>query len=392
MTSINRRIFFRQLGLGALSLGPLARRATEAPLEAGRPAERLAIKRYKHLGKTGLMVSDVSCGAIMLSGENVLRYAHDCGVNYFDTAEGYMRGQSEVFLGRAFKGTREKLIITTKHVPNLGQGWNKTTIIQRVEASLKRLQTDYVDIAMVHGVADPQLLDDSEILGAYTQLIQDGKIRFAGYSTHNAPLLLGRAQGSDIFRIALVIYNHMEGKAIEPLIERAKNKGMGIIAMKVMAGSQQGILKGLVNDKLSYPQAAIRWVLANPSVDCCIVSMASYNHVEEYVAASGQPLKREDLRVIARYQQEAGPLFCRVSCSQCRAACPQNVAINDILRYAMYFENYGMEKEAMRYYAGLDDAKKPLDCQRCAGPCGRACPYGLPVRERLIHSHAILTV
>jgi predicted aldo/keto reductase-like oxidoreductase len=187
------------------------------------------------------------------------------------------------------------------------------------------------------------------------------------------------------------MYNHMEGKEIEPLVKAVREKGIGTVAMKIFAGGMQGNLKGMVSKEVSYPQAAIRWVLSNADVDTCIPTISSYSHVEEYVAASGKPLDRAALGMISRYQQQAHNLYCRVSCTQCLSACPNSVAVNDVLRYAMYFENYGMQKEALGYYADMAPVQKPLGCANCPGYCEKACPYGLKVKTRLLHSHDILT-
>jgi predicted aldo/keto reductase-like oxidoreductase len=113
--------------------------------------------------------------------------------------------------------------------------------------------------------------------------------------------------------------------------------------------------------------------------------------VEEYVAASGQPLSRSDLAAISEYQSQAYDQYCRVSCSECLASCPQNVAINDVLRYKMYFEDYKREKESMLYYADLEDEKKPISCSDCPGFCDKACPFGLKVKDKLIQAHEILS-
>ena len=83
--------------------------------------------------------------------------------------------------------------------------------------------------------------------------------------------------------------------------------------------------------------------------------------------------------------------YCRVSRRECLSACPRTVAVNDVLRYAMYFEHYRMEKMAMDYYASMAEERKPLGCAGCPGHCEKACPYGLKVRPRLIHSHNILS-
>ncbi len=354
--------------------------------------EKPRIRRFNNLGNTGLKISDVSCGAISLFEPNVLRYAYECGVNYFDTAEGYLRTRSESFIGQALKDVKHKVVICTKYVYNPNEKIEKSKIIERVEASLKRLQRDYIDLAFIHNVDNIEpFIKNEEFLSAYETLKRDGKIRFTGFSTHNAKLTLKQALDSEFVQAVLVIYNHMEGKEIEPLIAEVRKKGIGVIAMKVFAGGTQGNLKALVSERQSYPQAAIRWVLSNPNIDACIPTMSSYSHVEEYVAASGKPLTKKDLEIIKNYQAYANNVYCRVSCRECLSFCPYGVAINEVLRYAMYYENYGMEKEAMRYFSELEQTKKPDKCFTCSGYCEGVCPYGIKVKSRLIHSFEILS-
>ncbi len=398
MTKVSRRNFLASLTSGVLGLG-LAKevKADSKNNQTSPELSPVSIQKYNPLGKTGLKVSDISCGAISLFEPNVLRYAYDLGVNYFDTAEGYLRTKSESFIGEALKDVRDKIYITTKHFyPSdqqiKGGGFNREEVIKRMEASLKRLQTDYVDIAMLHNLGDLSLLKNEELQAAYSQLKKEGKIRFTGFSTHNAKDTLKQALDQDFAQVILFIYNHMEGKDIEPLIQQVRQKGIGTVAMKVFAGGRQGNLKSFVSQEVSYPQAALRWVLSNPHIDCCIPTMSSYSHVEEYVAASKKPLNRADLKMIAEYQRQASQHYCRVSCQECLSSCPHGVAINDVLRYEMYFENYRLEKDAMGYYAELDRDKKPLHCSHCSGYCEKACPYGLKVKDRLLHAHEILTV
>jgi len=394
MSRLNRRNFLATLASGVAGLA-VARRIEAGPGvartgQAGPSTPK--IKKFNPLGKTGLKVSDVSCGAISLFESNVLRYAYECGVNYFDTAEGYLRGKGEIYVGQGLKGIRDKVIITTKHPYDFRQKIDRASVIKRMEDSLKRLQSDYVDVAMAHGVGDlSPLLGNQEIMSAYDQLKKEGKVRFTGFSTHNAKLTLKQALETDFAQVVLVMYNHMEGKEIEPLVKAVREKGIGTVAMKIFAGGMQGSLKSMVSPEVSYPQAAIRWVMSNPDIDTCIPTLSSYSHVEEYVAASGRPLDRAALAMLNRYRQQAHNLYCRVSCTECLSSCPDNVAVNDVLRYAMYFEHYGMEKEAMAYYAEMQSGRKPLGCGDCSGHCEKACPFGLKVKPRLLHSHDILT-
>ncbi|MCJ7679831.1 MAG: aldo/keto reductase [Candidatus Aminicenantes bacterium] len=394
MSKWSRRRFLTTLPTGVLGIG-LAKAGDASAfssLPAGEETE-LRIKKYNPLGKTGLKVSDISCGAISFFEPNVMRYAADLGVNYFDTAEGYMNTNSESYIGQALSGIRDKVFIATKHAYNPRQRISRQNIIQRVEASLKRLQTDHVDMALIHNVADLRLLENQELQAAYSQLKTQGKIRFTGFSTHNAPVTLKQALNSDFADVIMVIYNHLpeQSRPVDDLVRQVRDKGIGVIAIKIFAGGKQGSLQSFVNKQTSYSQAAIRWVMSNPSIDCCIPTMSSYAHVEEYVSASGQTLETGDSALMTAYRKEVNNLYCRVGCSVCGEACPHGVAVNDILRFNMYFDDYKMEKEAMRYYAELEEPHKPLPCSSCSGPCTQSCPYGLPVRDRLLQAKETLS-
>ena len=393
MANVSRRNFFKALTSGVLgiSLAKNARPSLKNTGAAQSGSSPIKIQKYNTLGKTGIKVPDVSCGAISFFEPNVLRYAYELGVTYFDTAEGYMRTKSETYIGQALNEVRDKITIATKHPYSPRMQITRESIFKRMEESLKRMQTDYVDIAMIHQANDLGILENEEIQAAYSQLKKEGKIRFTGFSTHNPTLTMKQALDNDFAQVILFIYNHMEGQEIEPLIKQVHQKGIGTVVMKIFAGGKQGNLKSLISQEVSYPQAAIRWVMSNPNIDCCIPTMSSYSHVEEYVAASGKPLSRADLKMIAEYRRQANNQYCRVSCQDCLSFCPDSVAVNDVLRYKMYFEDYKMESEAMRYYAELEESAKPLNCSNCYGYCEKACPFGLKVKSKLVHAHEILS-
>ena len=131
MSKLSRRHFLGALPSGLLGLG-LPGKLDSASLSGGQVAE-LKIKKYNMLGKTELKVSDVSCGAISFFEPNVMRYAVDMGVNYFDTAEGYMNGNSEKYIGQALAGIRDKVLITTKHPHGGRNPITRENVIQRME-------------------------------------------------------------------------------------------------------------------------------------------------------------------------------------------------------------------------------------------------------------------
>jgi hypothetical protein len=307
-----------------------------------------------------------------------------------------MNGRAEEMYGTALKGIRDKIVLITKHfgMRNPGDKITKKVLMDKFEASLKRLQTDYVDVAFTHAIGDASFWDNQELLSAYDQLKKDGKLRFTGFSTHNAPKMLKdclKPEYKDFIQVCMFIYNHMEGKEIEPLVAELHKRGIGTIAMKTMAGGRQGNLKSFVSEKMTYPHAALSWVLDNQNIDCAVISMRSFSHVEEYVAASGKTLGREDLAVLNKYRHEVDKSYCRLNCDKCESSCPENVAISDIMRFKMYFEDYGQERNALEYYAQLNKKQKPVSCASCAGYCNLSCPYGLDVKDNLIEGHKILS-
>jgi aryl-alcohol dehydrogenase-like predicted oxidoreductase len=391
---LSRRNFLKSVGTGALGLGIPA--SLKSSLENTHPAEqeRLTPKilKYNRLGNTGLEVSDIGFGAINYFNPNVLRYAFDLGVNYFDTAEAYMRTMSETYLGQSLKDVRHKVIVSTKHAISAAREMERGAIIQRIEGSLKRLQTDYIDIALIHQVSDPAILANEEVLAAYGRLKKEGKVRFTGFSTHILEKTFHPLLETTSYDVVLFVYNHLEGPSIESVIEKVRAKGIGKIAMKALAGNKQGNLKSLVNEQTKYSQAALGWVLSNPHIDGCLITMNTFSHVEEYVAASGKPIERNSCAALSKYRSEAANLYCRVSCRDCLKTCPEGVAINDVLRYAMYYEDYRMEKAAVELYGELPQVRKPIHCGACPAPCTGACPFGIPVRERMLDAHRLLMV
>jgi predicted aldo/keto reductase-like oxidoreductase len=122
------------------------------------------------------------------------------------------------------------------------------------------------------------------------------------------------------------------------------------------------------------------------------MSMDNYSLIDNYVAASGKRIEREDLALLQKYRDAIDSSYCRLSCSVCEDSCPNNVAISDIMRFIMYFEDYGQQKKAIDQYNTLTSAQKPIICQRCPGHCMKSCPYGLQVKEQLLRAHKLMFV
>jgi predicted aldo/keto reductase-like oxidoreductase len=365
------------------------------PLSQEQQSSDPKIQRYKSLGSTGITVSDVTFGAGALNDAGVVRYAFDRGVTLFDTAALYGAGVSEEIIGRALQGVRDQVCIITKQSFSRRRPPGRSMISNILEASLRKLRSDHVDGLFIHSMEEMDALENDDVLESFTRFKQDGKVRFTGFSTHNERKTLTecvKPSYEAVVDVVMLRYNHMEGEAIEPLIAAVHAKGIGTIAMKTLAGGQHGRLERFVNERTTYPQAAIGWVLANSHIDCAVLSMDTYSLVDSYVAASGRQPNRSDAALLRRYRDAVDHTYCRVTCTVCESSCPYNVAISDVMRYNMYFEDYRQRRKATDGYAALAGERKPLPCRTCSGYCTEACPHGLPVQQRLLRTHELLAV
>src|SRR5262249_38739633 len=161
------------------------------------------------LGRTGMKISDISFGADRLSPgqEDLVRHAFDVGINYFDTAETYRGGDSETTLGKALRGKGDKVFLKSKTLPQSKNG--KPAMMQALEGSLRRLQTDYVDVYFNHAVNEVARLKNPEWYEFAEAAKKQGKIRFTGLSGHSGHLIecLDYALDSNKFDVILCAYN-----------------------------------------------------------------------------------------------------------------------------------------------------------------------------------------
>src|SRR5262249_1936555 len=153
---------------------------------------------------------------------------------------------------------------------------------------------------------------------------------------------------------------------LKEIFHDAHERGVGVVAMKTLKGAHHSQLADFSpSERESFAQAAFKWVLSNPDVSGLVVSMSKYEQIDEYLAASGQPLTMSDVSLLEKYDRLIARAYCRPGCGECLDACPYDVPIDDVMRYAMYAENYGHEKEAMRLYARIDPARRADHCVDC---------------------------
>lgn len=372
---------------------------TVPPLKGEAVSNTPSVKSYREIGKTGLKMSDISFGAGKLSAASMVLRAIDSGINYFDTAPDY--GQSEKTIGEAMaKIKRDKVIITSKlctpqpYPGHLPLGTKKKDYIASVEGSLSRMKTDYLDFCFVHAIGEmnkdlesekKRLLSD-EMFEAVADLKKAGKVRFLGTSSHgpnNMEELLMIAVKSGSFDVIQPSFNFMKFPKLPEVMKEAHKRGIGVIAMKTLAGAKDMKVEGAAEE---FSHAAFKWVLKHPEVSGLIVTMKTASDIELYLKASGAKFTAADKKVLDQYASLYGSQYCRTGCGECERLCPLGVEIASVMRYRMYFMDYGMEKRAMESYALLK--RNAAACINCADPaCVGSCPHGLPVKEMLCDAH-----
>ena len=385
MSRLSRRDFFRaSTAVAAAAALPVGHQAAEA-----RQVKGPAVRRFRTLGKTGWKVGDISAG----SGQQdpgVINHAFECGINLIDTGAQY--GGHEEIVGKALPKWRDKVFVVDKWDPPLVTSTvTKGELLDALDVSLKKLNTTYIDCMMIHSIGHPRYgglerIQNPAIYEAWDEAKRLKKIRFTGASSHGVRMVedIGWGLDNNRFDVILIGANFLT-KGVEPLLKKARAKGVGTIAMKTMTVYQSDLnIRALQNQQTNARQACLKWVLASDLFDTLVVRMPTYDQVAEYLAVSGTTsLRSQDQKLLDIVSAAVGWRYCRPGCGACHDACPRSVPVADILRYKMYFEDYRDQKFAMQRYGMVPAAGRPSACAGCQAPCEAACPYGLRVRDRL---------
>ena len=399
-TALTRRSFLKRCSALAVAAAGALEATAQRPLPLKR--EQRGGMWYRRLGRTELMISEVGLGGSPPPEEELFRECMERGVNYIDTSPVYSNGNSERTIGAAVKGKRDQFHITTK--VHIGPARTKDGLLAEFQGSLSRLETDYLDVLMIHGAANPTDHANEAVLETFAQLKQQGKIRFTGLSCHqNATKVLPPAIESGNYDVVTVAYNvyagsrEHEGKAyddylkdsgLEDLILLARQHDVGVIAIKPMAGGSFQKLEAYQADGSTLPQAKLKWILDNENVTAVLTELVSYDIMVEDLGAVGKKLTRREREALLRYAAATARDVCRM-CGTCRQHCPQGIAIPDVLRYLSYHDGYGQQAEARLAYHSLPQASRPESCRDC-GACEASCPFQVRIRPKLARARRLL--
>ncbi len=296
---------------------------------------------YRRLGKSGLKVSEICLGTMTFGhgadeaeANRMVHLACDAGVNFFDTANSYGDGESEVLLGKTLKGRRRDAVVATKFFNPMGTGPNdsgmsRRHIMQTIDDSLKRLQMDYVDIYYIHHVDTQTPLE--EMLRALDDLVQQGKVRYTACSNYQAwrlseALWVSTLNGWTQFTCYQPQYSLVVRDIEQEIVPLCEHKGLGIVVWSPLAG---GFLSGKYKpgerthggtrseEGWAYPQryfadnadetlqtlfdvskelerspaqVALRWVLEQRAMTSVIVGARHAGHLRDNLGAAGWQL------------------------------------------------------------------------------------------------------
>lgn len=290
---------------------------------------------YRKLGKSELEVSEVSFGCMSLGDDQaanavLLHRALDGGINLFDTADLYQKGENERTVGQAFSGMRGEVLLATK-VGNQwrsdGSGWDwnptKAYILQAVEESLKRLQTDYIDLYQLHGGTIEDPID--ETIEAFELLKQQGKIRAYGISSIRPNVIREYVKRSHMASV-MMQYSLLDRRPEESCLNLLQENNIGVLARGSYA---QGLLvnkpskpylslpveevrkaadavERIAGTKRSTAEVAARFVLDNPAITSAVLGIRTDEHLQDALQVSGaSPLDVEERQAL---QQAVKPI------------------------------------------------------------------------------------
>ncbi len=385
---MDRRKFLK-LGAAASALAVGCRSSGERQAEGDADIEM----RYRPLGSTGLRVSEITFGSAGFDNPALLLAALEAGINTISTGDNIGYGRADELIGdviHSLGSRRDELVLCAGDV--IRRGTTKQQILDSIDGQLRRLRTDHVEVFRTGGVTSPDDLVVDSLFEAFEAAKQAGKIMHLALAGHSGGMqsCLNAAIDDGRFEALFTKYDFVSYPDQDEILQRAAERGIGTVVFKVNAGNRQQEIRDLEAGGLSFRQATVKWALTHPYVASVCVGITNFDQIREYTAAVGSRLSETETAMLRRYAEEMYDKYCRF-CGTCEGTCPDDVAIADVMRYAMYFKYYGREKRSMELYNALPLRSRASTCDRCPGTCDTACPFGRRVRDELVEAHRLLS-
>lgn len=377
---------------GMLSLAPAAAAQSSERSEEGASREVI----HRTLGRTGIKVPVVSMGVMNSGNPEIVQASYELGIRHFDTAAYYQFGRNEQMVGSVIGnlGVRDQTIIATKILTGpqrtgLTPEALRAKTISACEASLGRLRMDYVDILYVHNVDNVATVTDQAIIDGMTELKKQGKIRFAGIATHTAMAdIINEVVRGGFYDVVLTSINFTmaDDTALLDAIKNAASAGVGIVAMKTLAGGARWPNPTSRKDYTSATivSAALKWVLRLEGVSTAIPGYTNYDHMrEDFSVVYGLEFTEQERKFLSDNSVKLSMGFCR-QCQSCLASCPHGVDVPSLMRTHMYAAQYGNLYEARTTLDGVTRERslgQCLDCSACSAKCANSVDISRRIDE-----------
>lgn len=400
--SLTRRELLRQGGVvsggalvGQAGLASLAREAHA--LAAGKDGQASAMPQ-RVLGKTNQRIPILLQGGSMswnTKWDPKLPEAIKQGVTYLDAAWIYSGGTNELAIGSFLERTklRKKLWITSKSTLHDPEGFER-----RLDESLSRMKTSYVDMYYLHMLRDPSMLS-SKLLRKVERLKQSGKLRHFGFSCHheNVAELLQTAAKTPWVESVMFRYNFRRyGDAeLNRAMDAAHRAGVGLIAMKTQGSAvsfEKTWQKFQQTGKWNKYQAVLKAVWADERISAAVSDMDSLEKIRENAAAARDPRKLGalDVEELRRYAAATRSIACDGCAHLCEPALSRPIPVATTLRYLMYHDSYDKRELARSLYRALPPESRRLEgVDFSAGTA--ACPNGLDLETHVRRAASVLT-
>ena len=356
-------------------------------------------------GKTGENVSILALGGVLRSSDLLLfRQAFKMGVTYWDTADSYGRGKNEKAIGKYFEkfpGDRKKVFLVTKAATSDVQ-----KLTEKLDTSLKRMNSSYVDLFLIHYVSDVKNELTDEVKAWAEKAKAEGKIRFFGFSAHknmeNSMLEAAKLGWIDGIMMS---YNYrlMVKDKMKRAVEACAMAEIGLTAMKTQAaftanfyasiGSETDdalkLTENLIKKGYTAQQANLKVVWDNPNIASICSAMPNMTILQANVAAAvnKKHLSAGDKQRLKQYAQRTAPGYCAGCSDICESAVNLDIPISDILRYSMYNHSYGDRNTALSLFNRLPTDVKANILKADYSVAEKYCPQKIQIGNVLKKTH-----
>ena len=404
--NFSRRDFFKTAGTAGLGsvLVPSSLLA-QAHGSASTKATGQMMVQTRPFGKTGANVSILALGGVLKTSDQLIfRQALKMGVTYWDTADSYGWGKNEEAIGKyfaKFPGDRENVFLVTKASTSDPQ-----KLTEKLNASLQRMNTSYVDMYFIHYVSDVKSELTGEVKAWAESAKANGKIRFFGFSAHKnmensmlAAAKLGWIDGIMMsYNYRLMVRTEMK-KAVDACVKA----GIGLTAMKTQAaftahfyasiGSETDdalkMTENFLKKGYTAEQAKLKVVWENPNIASICSAMPNMTILQANVAAAlnTKNLSGADKQRLKQYARQTAPGYCAGCANICERALDFDIPISDILRYSMYHHSYGDRNTALALFKALPVDIRANISKADYSKAEKLCPQKIQIAEVLKKTH-----